>query len=409
MGKNNLHFKITLDKEPTHRHKDENGYLIVNDNPIAFSGVYDYLASEIDETKGDEVKKVYRPFDDLEAKKDYFASKPIQWEHVWTGENGDKQDVAGVIGEKISAKNGGLFADLTIYNADLIKKIENGEVVELSPGYDCEFLAEKGSYGGESYDFKQVLKNVNHLAVVERGRTGHDLRIQDNENKKIHREEKKLKKSILDSLINALKKAQDEEVAVETTNDEGEIESTVKGIIENADLSVEEKTAQICSLFAPKTTDEDETQDEDEPKTEDESETQDENEPETETKDEGEEVAVENDEVEELKEALSEAIEEAVEKKVGDAMRMLKANQKAVNDALNEVRGVVGNFDSSRVVSANDAYSIGYEALTGEKLAKAMDAKTAFIMAKKAQRPSVKTKDSASKKSEVSSLVSRFK
>ena len=409
--KNNLRFKIVLDREPSHRHKDDNGFLIVRDNPIALSGVYDYLAYEIDEAldgkpEGDEIKKVFRPFKDLEAKKDFFARKPIQLTHIWTGANGEKQDAAGVIGEIITAKNGGLYADLTIFSADLIDKIEKGEIVELSPGYDCEFIAESGSADGEHYDFKQILKNVNHLAVVENGRAGHDLRIQDNKPNK----GENLKKSILDGVIAALKKARDEEPKTDETKDAcetkdaGELEEAIKAIIESDEIGVDEKAAKIAEMLSPKATDEDETEakDEDEPKAEDEDE--------TETKDdEGEEIAIKEGEVEELKEALTEAIEEAVERKVGDAMKAFRANQKAVSDAIAEVRGVVGNFDSSSVISASDAYKIGYEALSGEKLSKAMDAKTAFSMAKKAIRPQMRAKDEASVKSGVSSLISRFK
>ena len=63
----NLNFKIVLDSQKTKRSKDDNGYLIVKDNPIAFSGVYDYLLSEVTDSKSDEVVKVCREFDDLKA------------------------------------------------------------------------------------------------------------------------------------------------------------------------------------------------------------------------------------------------------------------------------------------------------------------------------------------------------
>ena len=154
----NLNFKIVLDNRETKRSKDDNGYLIVKDNPIAFSGVYDYLLSEVSDSKSDEVVKVCREFDDLKANKDLFKDKPIIWQHYWTGEQGDNQRADGAITGDIEAKNGGLYADLIIYNSDLIKSIENGECYELSPGYECEILQENGSYNGEHYDYKQLLK-----------------------------------------------------------------------------------------------------------------------------------------------------------------------------------------------------------------------------------------------------------
>ena len=176
----NLNFKILLDSQKSKRSKDENGYLIVKDNPIAFSGVYDYLLSEVsDQSDSDEIVKVCREFDDLQTNKDLFKDKPIIWEHYWTGEQGENQRADGAIIGDIEAKDGGLFADLIIYNSDLIKAIEKGECYELSPGYEAEVIAEQGTHENQPYSYKQKLLNVNHLAVVERGRTGHDLRIQD--------------------------------------------------------------------------------------------------------------------------------------------------------------------------------------------------------------------------------------
>lgn len=176
----NLRYKILLDSK-SHRIKDENGYLIVKNNPIALSGVFDYLVSEIDDDRKDKntIVKVCRTFENLSENKDLFANKPIVWEHSWTGSDSKNQRADGAVGAEIEAKNGGLYADLIIYNADLIKAIENNECKELSPGYECEVVKGKGSYNGEAYDYKQILKNVNHLAVVESGRSGSELKIQD--------------------------------------------------------------------------------------------------------------------------------------------------------------------------------------------------------------------------------------
>ena len=215
----NLNFKILLDSHKSKRSKDDNGYLMVKDNPIALSGVYDYLLSEVsDQSDSDEIVKVCREFDDLQTNKDLFKDKPIIWKHSWTGEQGENQRADGAITGDIEAKNGGLYADLIIYNSDLIKAIEQGECYELSPGYEAEILQEKGSYNGEAYDYKQLLKNVNHLAVVEQGRTGHELRIHD---KGFFME----KKFTIKALFDALKKYSDEEVA------EAEVEGDRKSVV----------------------------------------------------------------------------------------------------------------------------------------------------------------------------------
>ena len=70
-----------------------------------------------------------------------------------------------------------LKADLIIYNPDLIKAIESGEIVELSPAYTGSVEKTNGRYNGEAYAYLQSIGCINHLAVVERGRSGSDLRI----------------------------------------------------------------------------------------------------------------------------------------------------------------------------------------------------------------------------------------
>ena len=67
-----------LDISKSHRKKDDNGFLIITQNPIAKSGVFEYLKSEIlPDFKGDDgLVKVYRPFEALKKAKD---SKYRKW------------------------------------------------------------------------------------------------------------------------------------------------------------------------------------------------------------------------------------------------------------------------------------------------------------------------------------------
>ena len=170
------------DAKTSKRSKDANGFLIIKDNPIAKAGVFDYLLSELKEginPKDDKVVKVYRPFSELVRIKESFANKPIKMRHSWVGE--ESQTADGAIGSNISADeaNEYLRADLIIYNPKLIEAIEKDELVELSPAYTGKEIAENGRYNGEAYEYKQELGEVNHLAVVEIGRGGKDLKIYD--------------------------------------------------------------------------------------------------------------------------------------------------------------------------------------------------------------------------------------
>lgn len=397
----NLNFKILLDNQKSKRSKDNNGYLIVKDNPIALSGVYDYLLSEIsDNDNSDEIVKVCREFSDLEKNKDLFKDKPIIWEHKWTGETGENQSVDGVISGDIEAKNGGLYADLIIFNSDLIKAIEKGECYELSPGYEAEIIAENGSYNGEHYDYKQLLQNVNHLAVVEQGRTGHELRIQD---KSIQGEFME-KKFTLKALMDALRKITDEGEVAEAEVKDGEAEAKdecvsdsdeiLKAIIEvasNGDLGDDDKKAKIKEILKI----------------------------DEKIKDEGEVAKVEiepkDDEkvVEEISaDEIIKAIEKITDSKVKKAMNEFKSDTKKISDSIDEVKAIVGDFDTTNLGDINGVYRLGYEIITGCKLADGLDSKTAFKMEVAKRRPTAIKDENSIDKSENSDklmkLVSRF-
>lgn len=393
----NLNFKIVLDNQKTKRSKDDNGYLIVKDNPIAFSGVYDYLLSEVSNSKSDEVVKVCREFDDLKANKDLFKDKPIIWQHYWTGEQGDNQRADGAITGDIEAKDGGLYADLIIYNSDLIKSIENGECYELSPGYECEILQENGSYNGEHYDYKQILKNVNHLAVVEQGRTGHELRIQD---KGISMDKKISVKSLFDTIKKIVDTDGEQVAEAEVKDNEVKTEAEVKddkitAIFEimASDLSDDEKKAKIAELLAEKTADE------------------------CGTKDEVAEVEVEakepmNGEV--LAEISADDLIKMIEKVTDSKIKKLVDDYKSDTDKLykviDEVKSVVGKFDISGLNSESEVYAKGYEIFTGAKLADGLDSKTAFKMEVEKRRPKIQTTVSDEKtESNLSKMAKRFK
>ena len=401
----NLNFKILLDSQKTKRSKDNNGYLIVKDNPIALSGVYDYLLSEVSETDSDEVVKVCREFDDLAKNKDLFKDKPIIWQHVWTGEQGENQRADGAIIGDIEAKEGGLYANLIIYNSDLIKAIERGECYELSPGYEAEIIAENGSYNGEHYDYKQLLQNVNHLAVVEQGRSGHELRIQD---KSIQGEFME-KKFTLKALMDALRKVSDEGEAVAEVKDEGEVVAEVKDSAEDKIRAIieicknasddDEAFVKIKELISEQVVDECVKDVEitepvvDAPVAE---------------------VEVENEPTEKIgeidaKELIS-LIEKITDSKVNKAIEDYKSTAKILTDSIDEVKAVVGDFDTSKITDSVEAYSAGYEILTGCKLQDGLDSKTAFKMEVAKRRPKTTITDSVSDNdSKIQKLASRFK
>lgn len=404
------------DKTISQREKDDNGFLIVRNNPIAKAGVFEYLLSElkadINENE-DRVIKVYRPFDELIKVKDTFANKPIKMNHIWVGEEDYKAD--GAIGSDISVDDENLMlrADLIIYNPDLIKAIENGEMVELSPAYTGEEQEQEGRFNGEDYEFVQKIICVNHLAVVETGRSGKDLRIQDKLNQKME-DFRQMKKKFRDSFFKHMKKYFDEDEVSkqdeETKEDEDTIEQKqddkrelIREImaISAKDVSEfeggEEEKERLIAELAEKLA---YTEDEEAKQDEEVEEKQDEETTESEVIIEGEKIPVE-----EIAEVVAEATEAIVEKKITEYQDKQRKELKKINDTYAKVSEALGTSFDYRGMGVNDIYKFGYEALTNQRLDKKMDAMTAFLMVS-SQKTNKKHNDNAFQaKSNISEIL----
>lgn len=388
------------DANTSKREKDSNGFLIIKDNPIAKAGVFDYLLSEVFshvEKDKDKIVHVCREFSNLQANKDLFKGKPIKWAHYWVGKEGETQTADGAIFGDVRADEPYLKADLIIYNKDLITKIEAGEVVELSPAYEADIEAGEGSYDGEGYAFKQKLKEVNHLAVVETGRSGSDLRIYDE--KKTEGKMKTKDKGLIRSLISKLK---DEEAQLQEDSSTEAIAKILE--ISNSEGSDDEKLLSIIEFIKGLSN---EAKDEEAEK---ESETKDE-EVEKETQD--EEAEVEAKEITLKPDELVELIEKVTDSKIKKLQDSLNVENKNIAKAYKEVSQALGTSFDFIDKSASEIYKFGYEALTKQKLQDSLDSKSAFIAVSnmKAQKVAQKVVDSVSTKehSKIDSLLSRYK
>ena len=382
------------DKATSKRSKDANGFLIIKDNPIAKAGVFDYLLSELKadiNADDDRVVKVYRPFSELERIKDSFANKPIKMNHHWVGDETNTAD--GAIGSIIEADeaNGYLRADLIIYNPELIEKIENGELIELSPAYTGEEIDEQGRYNGEAYEYKQKLGEVNHLAVVETGRSGKDLKIYDSKSKLegFMRFKDKLMSKLSKFLDSELS---DEECKADEALDRREVIREIMAISAKPNDEFEggedEKIETIAKLAEKLAYDKTADSDEVEQKTDSD---------ETEAKQDEAESETQGDKVDidEVAEAVAEVVEKVTEQKLKEFADSQRKEAKKISDAYSEVKKALGgDFDSSNM-SVAEIYQFGYEALSNSKLDKKLDSKTAFLMAVDSKKQtSHKTSDS---------------
>ncbi len=83
----------------------------------------------------------------------------------------------GAVGDVVQHDDQYVTATVGVFDQALIEAIERGES-ELSCGYRCDLDMTPGEWNGEKYDAKQVNIRYNHLAVVPRGRAGHDVALK---------------------------------------------------------------------------------------------------------------------------------------------------------------------------------------------------------------------------------------
>ena len=391
------------DEKTSKRSKDSNGFLIIKDNPIAKAGVFDYLLSELKqdiEPKDDKIVKVYRPFSELIRVKDSFSNKPIKMFHHWVGDECETAD--GAIGSNITIDeaNEYLRADLIIYNRKLIEAIEKNELVELSPAYTGKEIAENGRFNGEAYEFKQELGEVNHLAVVEIGRSGKDLKIYDSKsNIGAVMKFKDMFIAKLTKFIDSEMEAQADEAESEKADSDtsAEIAREIISIANKSDDEfaggIDEKIEAILTL-AKKLNEPLADEASEAEKVADEAETQD---SEAEAKaDEGESIAESEINIDEIAEAVAEVVEKVTEQKLKEFADSQRKEAKKISDAYAEVKKALGSDFDSKNMSVDEIYKFGYEALSKSTLDKKMDSRTAFLLALDGKKaPSQKVADSS--------------
>lgn len=205
---------------------DKAGIWKVKKNIITREGVFPYSGKVIDPTgeeyhlEPDKLYMVYRPFSEISSKKflESLDGKPIVNGHVMLGDRRDgftSPDTINTCGaiSNIVAEDGAVYGDLTIWSDTMKSEIEEGKK-ELSLGYLSKYRREGGEFNGMAYDFVQYGHEGNHLALVERGRMGSDVRVYDSfttDSMEITgMENKEEKKDVREEISELLKGASDE-------------------------------------------------------------------------------------------------------------------------------------------------------------------------------------------------------
>ncbi|WP_338805103.1 DUF2213 domain-containing protein [Xenorhabdus griffiniae] len=167
------------------RRIDENGYLHVSQTHLTKEQVVPYIGREIPnwenlELEPDRLYYGYRPADELEKSKATFNGVPLLYVHKQdSAEQPLKELRVGSIGTTPIWESPYLDNALTVTDQMAIDAIADGSLKELSCGYFFEPDFTAGEFNGATYDF--VMRNIrgNHVALVKEGRAGPDVYVHD--------------------------------------------------------------------------------------------------------------------------------------------------------------------------------------------------------------------------------------
>ena len=170
----------------SHRKKDANGYLTVDKSPILSAGVLEYYGHELldgdmtqidgREINPDKIYKVYVPEEEMRKGAESFRLLPIVNGHEWLGQDGAdaREFQEGTTGEAVEVKDGYLYVPLKFTGDGIIDDLESGDKEELSASYTNQL-----SWADDTDEYDLVASDIkgNHVALVQKGRCGSDVRV----------------------------------------------------------------------------------------------------------------------------------------------------------------------------------------------------------------------------------------
>ena len=163
---------------------DKNDFWFIEKNPITKVGVYPYLGKQISQDcEPNKIYYVLRPKEELFRKEtlDSLRLIPLIDGHTMIGKDftaPETKGIDGTLGDNVSHDTDTIYNDLKIISNKMKEEIQNGKK-ELSLGYFCRYDKQPGTYKGQRYDYVQRDIIANHLALVDKGRMGADVRVYD--------------------------------------------------------------------------------------------------------------------------------------------------------------------------------------------------------------------------------------
>ena len=177
--------KLIFDDRPTSRQIDANGYMHVTQTPISKAVVNPYLGREIPGWEGfglkpDAIYYGLRDPDELREAAPTFNGVPLLLNHHdESAANPQKEWRVGSTGTDTTFDGEYLRSTLSITDKEAIDLIESGQMKELSCAYYFRPDFTSGTFHGVPFDF--IMRDIkgNHVALVEEGRAGHDVKVAD--------------------------------------------------------------------------------------------------------------------------------------------------------------------------------------------------------------------------------------
>lgn len=148
------------------------GYMIIKNCILSKVGAQEYRKNEVFSCDSDEIISINRTEEEVfnENSLASFTGKPITLEHPDMNvnpENHNELSMGHIIEVRKKVLPDGtkvVEGDIMITNQEAIDIIQNGEMTDLSVGYDCDIIDEENP--------QQRNIRVNHLALCKEGRAG---------------------------------------------------------------------------------------------------------------------------------------------------------------------------------------------------------------------------------------------
>jgi hypothetical protein len=239
-------FRFDLGQSLSPPQKLANGWLKV-DAKLTRTGVFEYR--NLDGTVRRELRlpeDVFHP-DSLAS----FSMVPLTDDHPYEGAltaDNAKQYTVGHAGESIARNDNFVVGKLLITDAKAISKVEAGKT-QISCGYFCDLEPRSGEYEGQKYDGIQRNIRGNHIAIVDVGRAGPEVKIRmdgdsafmlQNDSLNPNPKGKNMAKIKIDGI--------DYEVSDMVAQAYEKYAGTVTGKLDSATVEIEKSKARIDSL-----------------------------------------------------------------------------------------------------------------------------------------------------------------